>query len=398
MNEQKRLQFFVGLFVLLGMLILGIMLFLFSEGWSTQYTLYIKPSSAPGVTAGTPIRKNGILIGRVQSVENVDDHVLLELGINEGERIYSNEVVSIGTESFLGDAGLEFLPQSRETRGTLVANDGVMGQVAIQRDPLEIIDIALNLEKDVADTLAAVRTAGAAVNDAGEGIKDLTDFVTGAFQDEGSEFRRLLVDFRGVSVKAQAALDNFNRIFENMNTIVGDPKLKEQIRDVMGTLPDIFQEMRVTISDTRETINGFRSVSKKAGKNLDNLQGFTDSLNDNGPEILSQVKSSIGNINGLVSRISQFTKSLSKLQNSEGTIGKLLNDTELYDSVLQTAENVRQLSVRLDPMISDLRMFADAIARDPGSIGVRGALDRRPGKTGYKGSLIPRDGDSPLKR
>ena len=397
MNEQ-RLQFRVGLFVILGMLILGILIFLFSEGWSNQYTLYVKPSSAPGVTVGTPIRKNGILIGRVQSVTNEDDYVLLELGINDNEHIFSNEIVSIGTESFLGDAGLEFLPQTRDTRGTLVGNNGVMGQVSIKRNPMEIIDIALNLEKDVADTLAAVRTAGSAVNEAGEGIKELTSFVNGAFQNEDSDFRNLLVDFRGVSVKAQAALDNFNRMFENMNTIVGDPKLKEQIRDVMTTLPDIFQEMRVTISDTRETINGFRSVSKKAGKNLDSLQGFTDSLNDNGPEILAQVKSSLGNINGLVSRISQFTQSLSKLQNSEGTIGKLLNDTELYDSVLQTAENVRELSVRLDPMISDLRMFADALARDPGTLGIRGALDRRPGKTGYKGSLIPRDGESPLRR
>ena len=397
MNEQ-RLQFRVGLFVILGMLILGILIFLFSEGWSNQYTLYVKPSSAPGVTVGTPIRKNGILIGRVQSVTNEDDYVLLELGINDNEHIFSNEIVSIGTESFLGDAGLEFLPRTRDTRGTLVGNNGVMGQVSIKRNPMEIIDIALNLEKDVADTLAAVRTAGSAVNEAGEGIKELTSFVNGAFQNEDSDFRNLLADFRGVSVKAQAALDNFNRMFENMNTIVGDPKLKEQIRDVMTTLPDIFQEMRVTISDTRETINGFRSVSKKAGKNLDSLQGFTDSLNDNGPEILAQVKSSLGNINGLVSRISQFTQSLSKLQNSEGTIGKLLNDTELYDSVLQTAENVRELSVRLDPMISDLRMFADALARDPGTLGIRGALDRRPGKTGYKGSLIPRNGESPLRR
>ena len=220
MNEQ-RLQFRVGLFVILGMLILGILIFLFSEGWSNQYTLYVKPSSAPGVTVGTPIRKNGILIGRVQSVTNEDDYVLLELGINDNEHIFSNEIVSIGTESFLGDAGLEFLPQTRDTRGTLVGNNGVMGQVSIKRNPMEIIDIALNLEKDVADTLAAVRTAGSAVNEAGEGIKELTSFVNGAFQNEDSDFRKLLVDFRGVSVKAQAALDNFNRMFENMNTIVG---------------------------------------------------------------------------------------------------------------------------------------------------------------------------------
>ena len=147
----------------------------------------------------------------------------------------------------------------------MVGNDSVMGKVSIKRNPMEIIDIALDLEQDIADTLAAVRTAGAAVNDAGEGIREITTYVGSAFQNKDSDFRQLLVEFRGVSVKAQAALDNFNRIFENMNTIVGDPKLKEQIRDVLGTLPDIFQEMRVTISDTRETINGFRSVSKKAG-------------------------------------------------------------------------------------------------------------------------------------
>ena len=86
MNE-KRLQFFVGSFVLLGMLILAILIVLFSEGWSTQYTLYIKPSSAPGVMVGTPIRKNGILIGRVKKVTNEDDYVLLQLGINEDEKI-----------------------------------------------------------------------------------------------------------------------------------------------------------------------------------------------------------------------------------------------------------------------------------------------------------------------
>ena len=82
---------------------------------------------------------------------------------------------------------------------------------------------------------------------------------------------------------------------------------------------------------------------------------------------------------------------MSKLQNSEGTIGKLLNDTEIYDNVLETVENVRDLSVKLEPLVNDLRSFADVLARDPGMIGVRGALDRRPGKTGYKGTA-GRDG------
>ncbi len=395
---EERLKFWVGLFVLLGIAILAALLVLFNESMTGQYSLFVKPQTAPGVTIGTPIRKNGILIGRVLHVENEDDHVILELGINDNEEVYTNEIISIGTESFLGDAGIEFLPQPRATRGTLVGPDGMMTKVSVKRNPMEIVDVALNLESEIVDTLAAIREAGVAVNDAGAGIRDITTMVQGAFQEEGSDFRRMLEQFTSVSVKAQAALDNFNRMFENMNLIVGDPKLKKQIEDTLGSLPEIFKELRVTVSDTRETINSFRSISKKAGKSLDNLEVFTGSLQDNGPEILTQVRGSLKNVNGLVTRISKFTESLSKLQSSEGTIGKLLNDSELYDNVLETAENVRDLSVRLEPMVSDLRMFADAIARDPGSLGIRGALDRRPTKTGYKGSLIPRGGDSPLRR
>ena len=118
---------------------------------------------------------------------------------------------------------------------------------------------------------------------------------------------------------------------------------------------------------------------------------FTGSLKENGPELLLQVRESLNNVNELVTGIQGFTQSLSKLQNSEGTIGKLLNDTEVYDNVLETVENVRDLSVKLEPLVNDLRSFADVLARDPGMIGVRGALDRRPGKTGYKGTA-GRDG------
>ena len=83
--DENILKFRVGIFVVIAMLILGILVFLNSEGWTRQYTVFIKPVSAPGVTVGTPVRKNGILIGRVKSVNTDDDHVLLGLAINENE-------------------------------------------------------------------------------------------------------------------------------------------------------------------------------------------------------------------------------------------------------------------------------------------------------------------------
>jgi phospholipid/cholesterol/gamma-HCH transport system substrate-binding protein len=384
--DENVLKLRVGLFVLIAIILLTILVFLNSEGWKRQYMVYIKPVSAPGVTVGTPVRKNGILIGRVKTVAAEDDHVLLGLAINEGSYVYENEVASIGAESILGDAAIEILPLPRQDRGTALVSSGVLGQVAIKRNPMEIVDIALKLEEEISETLSAIRTAGEAVDQAGMGIQNLTRSIQDVLENEDSELAKMIYEFRGTAVRAQLALDNFNRIFENLNDIVGDEVLKDEFKQAIANLPGIFEEVRGTIQDTRKTISSFQSVADNTNTNLENLGNFTESLKTNGPEILSQINSSLKNVDGLVAQIKEFGKTLEKLQSSEGTIGKLINDREIYDSVRETVENVRDVSLKLEPLINDLRMFGDALARDPGVIGVRGALDRRPSKTGYKGS------------
>ena len=45
----------------------------------------------------------------------------------------------------------------------------------------------------------------------------------------------------------------------------------------------------------------------------------------------------------------------------------------------QAAQNVSKLTKDLRPIVDDVRVFTDKIARHPEQLGVRGALDRRPG-------------------
>ncbi len=395
--DENILRFRVGVLVVIAIIILIILILLNSEGWVSQYDVVIKPASAPGVTAGTPVRKNGILIGRVSDVETEDDHVNLVLSINEKEKIYSNEIASIGAESFLGDAGIEIMPLPRDQRGQRISDGQSLNRVSVKRNPMEIVDLALDLEGQIVETLKTVQTAGNAVNNAGAGIQQLAATVNMAMTSEDSDLKMLLGALRHVSGKASASLDNFNRIFENLNEIVGDAELKNRINDAFQALPAVFREIRVTVADTRETIKSFGGVSGRVNDNLDNLSVFTKSLKNEGPEILEQVNASVKNIDQLLSQVKSFTGSLGKLEkaftNPNGTVGKLFNETEIYDSVKMTVDNARDvsaqvkaLSVRLEPMVRDLRTFADEVARDPGVIGVRGALDRRPTKTGYKGS------------
>jgi hypothetical protein len=74
----------------------------------------------------------------------------------------------------------------------------------------------------------------------------------------------------------------------------------------------------------------------------------------------------------------------SRLNSGNGTIARLVDDQQLYFEVIQTIQNVRLLSQRLQPIADDVRIFTDKIARDPGQLGVRGALQGRPNGAGLK--------------
>ncbi len=408
MDEQAQ-KLRVGIYTIIVLLILTLIIVLFSDGFARKYTIYVKPQHAPGVKIGTPIRKNGILIGRVGSVQNQDDSVVLGLDIDEHEKIYANETVSIGTESLLGDAGIEIVGLPKEQRGSLMRNRESIATVINEPNPMELIDIVVNLGSDVEETLGTVREAGEAVGEAAKGIDKLTMSINVAFADEDSDIKRLITDIRQLSNKAEAAVDNVDRIFNRVADFLEDPKVQEDLNDFVQSLPPIFKEIRVAISDAGKIINTFGTVSEKASENLDNLSTFTKSLGITGPEILDNVndgvgeiregigdiREGVGDVRGLIKKAEGFGDTLTGLQeifgNKEGTIGKLFNSTELYDEVLVSLKNVREFSetiqnldVKLKPIFNDVRSFTDALARDPGLLGVRGALDRRPGKTGYK--------------
>ena len=397
--DERVLQLRVGIFVLLAIIILLALIYLNSEVWKGQYTVFLKPQTAPGVKTNTPVRKNGVLIGRVRDVQTLDDAVTIALRIDNDERIYENEVASIGTESILGDAVIEILPVAPEQRGKQLRGSDLINRVSIKRNPMEIVDVALNLESEISDTLTAIRAAADSfdqtaqeLGDAGSGITNLADSLQEIIDDEDSQIRQMVADFRKISRKTETALDNFNRIFENVNEVIGDPEFKGRFNDAVASIPGIFEEVRGAVADIRETVKSFQSVSSSADKNLKNLEPFTESLKTNGPSILSTVDESLGNIDDVFGEIQNAAKSLSNLQSKDSTIGKLLNESDLYDETLEAVRNIREQTIKIEPLINDLRMFADSIARDPGQLGVRGAVrNRNAPSTGYKGSVTGRE-------
>lgn len=116
--DSQVLKFRVGVTVLAGFVLMAVLAALFGDlsRWTPGYDLHVRLSDATGVQRGTPVRKSGLLIGRVSDLKLVDDGVLLTLRINRDVTLTSDETCTLRTSLF-GDAELAFVPRNRQDVG-----------------------------------------------------------------------------------------------------------------------------------------------------------------------------------------------------------------------------------------------------------------------------------------
>ena len=113
--DERALQFRVGAMVVGTLLVAVLLLIVFNYSPSIlrgRDTIYIKFAQAPGITQDTPIRKSGVLIGRVSEVTLRERDVLVTAKIDRDYTVYENEACRIGTESLLGGSMIEFVAYS----------------------------------------------------------------------------------------------------------------------------------------------------------------------------------------------------------------------------------------------------------------------------------------------
>ena len=388
--DEAVLRLRVGLFVLIAMVILGILIFLFSEGWKQQYVIYVKPPKAPGVTKDTPIRKNGILIGRVGNVQTVDQPepcVLLTLKINQGEQIFEYDRCSIGVESVLGDSVVEIIPPDKPEdrpgeaveRGNPLNPGDSMTLYAIKRNPMELVDLAVNLGDDVRATLNTVRDAGNEVSRTGLMIQDLSNDIRWALNDDEGVLKNLVRDIN-------AASKSFDAFFEKMNAFLPEDEktTREQIWKFVEGMTDQVPKITSTIEKIQETTSSFKD-------NSDNIKKFTESLRDTGPEITRKIETRLDELGELIIASKEFTENFRKfgtrlgdaLNDPNSSIYRILQDDQMYDDISETVRRIKMLSVKLEPLMNDARSFADSISRNPSQLGLGGAIKPN---SGYKSS------------
>ena len=374
MNE-RVIQFRVGVVVVAATINTGILVMLFGEGQALmkrQYTIFMKFRKAPGVTVDTPVRKHGILIGRVSNVEMLDEGgILLTARIDEATKIWESEVCVIKTESLLGDAVLEFVPPDEEVPvGALLQDGYLIADGLVAGNPL---DILTNLEGNMASAIGSI---GSAANE----VELLARGLSNVLGTNDQQLQRILG-------KSEIALDDIHLAMSTVNDLVSDPELKASLKQTLQDLPALFNEMRSTMTDARTTLAGFQRVSQQAQTNLQHLEQFTAPLGARGEEFVDNFGLIMRNVEDLTGQLVVFSQALNE---GEGTLSRLIHDEQLYDELSETVSSFKEASRRIRPILDNVRTFTDKVARDPRTLGVKGALDRRPLGTGLKS--VPRSG------
>ena len=116
-------------------------------------------------------------------------------------------------------------------------------------------------------------------------------------------------------------------------------------------------------------------------QNMQNIEGLTKPLGERGPALVEEFDASMKKLNLLSDNMLRFSQ---ELNDPQGSLGALLHDKELYQHVNHMAKNLDELTRDLKPILNNVRVFTDKIARHPESLGVRGAIKK---DAGLKDSL-----------
>jgi len=390
--DERVIKFRVGVMVIATLFIAGILVLLFGNtSWMVRnnYIIYMHFNDAPGVTEGTPIRKSGILIGRVTSVRFADQGgVIVEGEIQHDIKLFHNEVPQVSGSLLGGDVVIQFVrtsvaqpvqPAAPAAEAAMRARDGgetvlTAAQEVGQPGQLPAPDQEIKPGDYIEGTVAPnpFQVLGNMQGDLGEAIKALSNAGTEVSKLAGNVNKVLESNddqINRIIAETETAISTFQTAMNNINDVIGDPKVRENLKQVVDNLPKLFE-------DSRSTVNTMRSTLEGVDRNMRNLEGFTAPLGERGEEIIARIDRTTSSLDELLGIMSDFGR---KLNSGQGSFGKFMTDPELYNSLVASAKNVECVTQELKPIISDVRVFTDRIARHPELLGVRGAIQRNPG-------------------
>lgn len=353
--DERVMQRRVGMMIVGTVALAIILVILFGEGprWTRgKLTIHMVFTEAPMVVENTPVKKSGVVIGRVSRVELLEDgRVQVSALVDADKPIFTTDVARITAPIIGGDAVVS-LEAGRKGPSTQRVEDGSVLEGIGYVDPLQVIG---NLQERLSGAIGSVTTTS---NELGEAVRRVNELI----HTNQDKINRILTQADDASRDIQKTVSSINEIF-------ADPDTKARLKDASNQLPELIRNSREAVAEAHKIMVSF-------DKNLQNVDKFTSALGEQGQILMTRLAQSTEKLDLLAEELLLLTQ---RINRGEGTLGQLVRNRELYDNLNRTVANVEALSRNLRPIMDDLRIFTDTIARHPEKLGVRGALERSPG-------------------
>ena len=265
---------------------LAILIFVFGISYLKEYDFrkegyifYASFDNINGLNEGDPITILGMKIGKVNKIELAGNYVIVELWINKNIVLPKDSKVTIKSISFLGEKFISISPGN--LKNTISSIDTIKG--LYEKD---LIDMAPDVEPVLNE------------------IKNLTESFKLALNDSAR-------------INLHQSLFNIKKITNDLQIILNSEK---------GEIDEI-------ISKTKES-------SDRINKIIENNQSNVDSIITN--FALHSKKLGIV-IEKLDLTTSSFNNILTKIDNNEGALGKIINDEYIYELIDSLATNINNL-------------------------------------------------------
>ncbi len=424
--EESGYRFGVGVLVMASAIICVLLIAFFGAAptlWVDRNRVSFNFEKAPRVAVDTHVRKNGVLIGRVSRITLLPGNqgVLVEMELDRKVELRKGEVPRIVSGSIItGDALVEFVEPTQESNlrrfdgytgtppdGILDAEEAAVasefisdktflrgGEVA--KDPWEAI---VRFESTLGP---AVEQMGRAFNR----IDSVAASIQNAVGDGNGPIREVVTTLKTTADEVQTVARTIQRI----GAQVENANIPEAIANGLTMLPELFKEAQKTLDQTQKTLKGIEQFSlsleglgkefdgigptiRKAVENanvaIENIAEITQPVSENSEALVANAVKALADIDALALDLKKIA---GRINNSNGTISQLIDNQAMYyeatktlSSIKSASENIQILTQKFQPIVSDIRVFSDKIARNPGQlVDLGGAIRGRPRGVGTK--------------
>ncbi|WP_394821855.1 MlaD family protein [Pendulispora albinea] len=321
----------VGIFVLAGLVLGGIAVFLIGENrrlWDPKVIYKAAFADVSGLKPGAPVRMGGVDIGTVESVGHNGDprdvriYVTLNVVKHEKERVREDTVARVVNKGLLGDKMIE------------LSSDGKLGplpegQTLKTEEPLDI-------QKYISKFEEIANKAGKAVDNIEQGTRMLSD--PQFSEDMRGSIRSLREILDGIakndSVVHRALMDphegqKFDRMLSNLEQASAD---FHDVTTHMKEGPGIAHALVYDGDLSRQASGAMAEVHKdleavRTGNGLAHALIYGDT---NSQHLMSNVNAMSDDLRDIVHGLKQ----------GKGTLGALLVDPSVYEDIKSIVGNV----------------------------------------------------------